>query len=117
MVRMTAQHSRDEAHLQIRWSVVIFCFGIILCGLKFPFNWLFADARFRDIQRIGSFGLYDGLELQDAWRRIRDPGRSLHDITNLVVEFNRRWLPVSTKFLCALIVWPNLIYLVLIVIF
>ena len=89
--------------------MIWFLFGLLLCGLKFPFNWLFPDAKFRDIRTVGKFGLWRGERLQDAWLRIESGKRPFHDATNLAIEWNREWLPLSTKFLSALIIWPWII--------
>ena len=93
--------------------MIWFLFGILIAGLKFPFNWLFPDAKFADIQQVGRFGLYNGSGVEDAWRRINEGGRPLHDATNLIVEWNRKWIPLSTKFLCALFVWTNILWIFL----
>jgi hypothetical protein len=92
--------------------MIPFLLGILLCGLAFPFNWLKPDAKFEDIQKTGKFGLWRGPRLQDAWLRIETPGRWAHDRKNLAIEWNREWLPLSTKFLCFLTVWTNLIWLI-----
>jgi hypothetical protein len=97
------------------FSMLPFLLGIILCGLKFPFNWLFPDAKFEDIQKTGKFGLWRGPRLQDAWLRIETPGRTSHDLTNLCIEWVREWLPLSVKFLCGLFVWSNIFWLLVVI--
>jgi hypothetical protein len=84
-----------------------------------PYNWCFPKGGEieRKVAWKDRFGLFDGDRLvgnaEAAWDRIDNPGRWMHDVTNLAIEWNRRWLPWSTKFLCALIVWPWVIYFVI----
>jgi hypothetical protein len=99
-------------------------YGIILAGLKFPFNWMSPDAKFEDIQKVGDFGLYRGPRLQDAWERLDESRRInvkrpffFHNLTNLAIEWNREWLPLSTKFISALFVYSNILWVICSILF
>lgn len=86
--------------------------GFIIAGAKFPFNWIWPDAKFEDIQREGNFGLFHGPGLKDAWDRLKDTTRPGHDLTNLAIEWNRAWLPLSTKFYGSLFFYSQIFWVI-----
>lgn len=88
--------------------------GFIIAGLKFPFNWIWPDAKFADIQKDGDFGLFKGDRLKDAWSRLESTERPGHDLTNLAVEWNREWLPLSTKFYGALFAYSQIFWILVV---
>lgn len=107
----------------IFWFIV----GIYICGFKFPLNFL--GILGSDTARIPAWrdflGLFEGPRLEEAWARWLDPGRPSHDLTNIVIEWVRNAdevddegqkisLSWAVKFLCALIVWPQIIALTII---
>jgi hypothetical protein len=75
-----------------------------------PFNWFFPSDGIEEERKaawLDRFGLYDGENLIDAWDRIKTNYNKrgfMHNVTNLAIEWNRRWLPWSTKFLSFIIV-------------
>jgi hypothetical protein len=89
-----------------------FLLGIVIAGLKFPYNLLFPNVQFSRFRQTKNFGLTTGERLNDAWNRFWDSGRPFHDLTNLAIEWNREWLPLSTKFLSSLFVYSNLLWLI-----
>ncbi len=77
--------------------------GLILCGLKWPFNWASGnDVQRKAAMQATTFGLFDpDPRMIDAWNRFEQNGRTTHNLTNLATEWNRRWLPYSTKFIAS----------------
>lgn len=57
------------------------------------------------------FGSPENLRMVDAWDRILSPGSTIHDLTNLMIEWVRRWCPFATKLLCGIIVYTRDIWL------
>lgn len=102
-----------------------FCFviGLVLCGLKFPFNWFSGeDVERKAAMQKTSFGILpsgDGTledsRMEDAWQRIETAGRPMHDLTNLAIEWTRRWVPYATKFLCMIFVYGFIALVTLVV--
>lgn len=71
--------------------------GLLVCaykGIKIPF---FNDRGMRD----NWFGFKD-TRLSSAWKRVRDK-RSKHNLTNLIVEWNRLDAQRGAKVFCGLI--------------
>lgn len=91
--------------------------GLILCGLKWPFNWIGGEDKSRKAaMQATAFGLLDpDPRMVDAWDRIEDKaadnrGRKgivtlSHDLTNLAIEWTRRWTPYATKFIASFAVY------------
>lgn len=106
---------------RVKHPIFWFLVGVYICGFKFPFNLLgiLGD----DAKRVSAwrdfFGLFEGPRLTEAWERWLDPGRPSHDLTNIPIEWVRNAdevddegekisLSWAVKFLCALIVWPQI---------
>lgn len=95
--------------------------GLILCGLKWPFNWISGqDGARKAAMQSTAFGLLDpDPRMVDAWDRIEDKapdnrGRKglvtlSHDLTNLAIEWTRRWTPYATKFIASFAVYLTLL--------
>lgn len=88
-----------------------FALGIIIAGHKFPWDWWVQPAsdHRKAAMQATSFGILPADDnspedafMREAWDRILAPGRTSHDLTNLVIEWTRRWTPYATKFLCSL---------------
>lgn len=77
-----------------------FLVGLFLCGVKFPVNWWTRDnAGRQEKMEATNFGItiLDTPEMKDAWERVNKSTRMSHDLTNLTIEWVRRWNPYSTK--------------------
>jgi hypothetical protein len=105
--------------------------GLIICALKFPFNLAVpGSALRRDLAlwpEIKAAMLKDPRML-DAMQRLATPGRTMHDLTNWLIELLRFLLKTweqlhpdgkdwvasfVVKGLAALIVWPPLIIILI----
>lgn len=83
--------------------------GIFLCGLKYLLELVQPSSGQRKAaMQATTFGILpanDGTpedaRMVDAWARVEAEGRTSHDLTNLAIEWNRRWLPYSTKFIAS----------------
>lgn len=98
-----------------------------ITGHKLPFEFTDKSSDKRDGQMmLTKFGIlplppshYDytspeNLRMRDAWERIEawgGFGKLTHDLTNLMIEWVRRWCPFATKLLCGIIVYTRDIWL------
>ncbi len=99
--------------------------GILICGLKFPFDLLRGENTERyEYLAKNQWGLRSGdPEIESDLKRIRDPGRTSHDLTALAISVGRWGLhdqrgqegtvntgPGFVKGISAAIVWPWIIF-------
>lgn len=98
---------------------LVFALGIYLCGVKFPFNWLAGkDVNRKRLMEENSFGLlWEGnRELAKAWANLDKEGKTLHDATDIVVEWANvpEWQSYAVKFLCSLFVYSTKAFIIII---
>ena len=75
--------------------------------------WSFPKLLLDDGWRRRNF-LKDGVPAVDeSYERVRAPGRTYHDLKNVAVEWVRADPQLAAKALCAAVVWPWLVLLVL----
>ncbi len=97
--------------------------GILICGLKFPFNFAFpegGEVPRKQVLNETQWGLKSGdPNIEDALARIRAPGRTSHDLTNLPIEVfawqfaqdDPRLRAWTVKAWAAALVYPWLLFL------
>lgn len=91
-----------------------------IAGHKLPFEFTDKSSDARDAEMHATkFGILPlppdhpnfysdaNARMVDAWQRLDTAGRTSHDLTNLIIEWVRRWCPFATKLLCGVIVYAR----------
>jgi hypothetical protein len=79
--------------------VLIFIAAFIAAGISYP------KLLVNDAWRRRNF-LKDGVpDVDDSYARVKAPGRTYHDLKNVLVEWTRADPQLAGKFMAALVVW------------